>query len=87
MDDLTYHIASKHRERNQREMDNNLQRLMEFLNDNDLVINIGKMAILECMIKQKKGRRKGEPPQLIVQTEAVHYPPPLSHLPIPSHRR
>ena len=69
-DDLTYHIASEHRERNQIKMDRNLKRLQQFLNDNDLVINIGKTAILECMIKQKKGRNKGEPPQLVVQLPA-----------------
>ena len=82
-DDLTYHIASEHRERNKRKIDRNLQKLQQFLNDNDLVINIGKTAILECMIKQKKGRYRGEPPQLIVQlanpegNDPPPIPPPL----------
>ena len=47
-------------------MRNNLKRLEEFLDENELKINIGKTAIVENMIKQKKGKKTGNPPTLEV---------------------
>ena len=66
-DDATFHIASNSREHNKRKLMENLENLEKFLNDNDLVINVGKTAIIECMIKQKRGRMEGEPPNLTVE--------------------
>ena len=68
-DDATLHIASNSRESNKRKMIENLDNLEKFLNDNDLVINVGKTAILECMIRQKRGRMDGEPPNLTIEIE------------------
>ena len=46
----------------------NMKKLEDYLTDNELVINAEKTAILEAMIKQKKGRTVGEPPNLLVIT-------------------
>ena len=47
-------------------MNINLDRMEQYLNDNELIINSSKTHILECMIHQKKGRTKGDPPHLVV---------------------
>ena len=67
-DDTTYHIANKQRESNKMKIEENMLKLEDFLTDNELVINAEKTAILEAMIKQKKGRLRGEPPQLMITT-------------------
>ena len=67
-DDMTYHVANKHRVQNQLRININLSRLETFLTDNELAVNTGKMALKECMIKQKKGRLGGDPPHLVVRT-------------------
>ena len=36
------------------------------MSNHELAINVSKTNILECMIKQKKGRTTGDPPHLIV---------------------
>ena len=41
-DDVTYHIASKTRQRNQNKIVENLDKLQKILNDNKLALNIGK---------------------------------------------
>ena len=53
---------------NQYKITENMRKLEDFLTDNELVINAEKTAIMEAMIKQKKGRTKGEPPQLQITT-------------------
>ena len=63
-DDITYHIASKHRNMNQYKINENLKKLNIFLNDNELMLNVGKTHLLEIMTKQKKGRLQGQPPTL-----------------------
>ena len=40
----------------------NIARLENYLNNNELAINTDKTAILELIIKQKKGRTPGNPP-------------------------
>ena len=67
-DDATYQVASRYRVRNQLKLNINIAKLETFLNDNELSINVSKTSLLECMIKQKKGKTTGSPPHLIVQT-------------------
>ena len=67
-DDTTYIVSNKMRIHNQMRINLNLGRMEMFLTDNELVINTGKTAILECMIPQKKGKLNGSPPHLIVNT-------------------
>ena len=75
-DDTTYRISSRMRERNQTKLKEKLECIKNYLNSNDLVINMDKTILTECMIKQKQGRIRGTPPQLEVenaegQTETV----------------
>ena len=65
-DDATYSIASRTRNNNQTSLLRSLDELGCYLNDNKLIINTGKTAITECMIKQKKGKTPGPPPSLQV---------------------
>ena len=67
-DDLTYHIANKHRVQNQLRINLNMSRLEAFLTDNELAVNAGKTALKECMLKQKKARMHGDPPHLVVRS-------------------
>ena len=50
-------------------MKETLSRIDDFLTENELHINVGKITLLECMIPQKKGRTKGQPPELTVEEE------------------
>ena len=68
-DNITYHIANRQRDKNQEKITENLRKLKEFLNGNELALNTGKTAIIEMMIKQKRGHTTGEPPQLDIITE------------------
>ena len=68
-DDSTYSISNRDRNRNQMKLTENLKLMEMFLEDNKLVLNIGKTAITEFMIKQKRGRTGGQPPSLIVKNE------------------
>ena len=61
-DDASYHIASKQRNRNQVKLSQNLDKLADFLNANQLTINQDKTHLLEVMIKQKRGRLPADPP-------------------------
>ena len=47
-----------------------LLKIKEYLNLNDLVINMDKMVLSECMIKQKWGRTAGSPTELEVENAA-----------------
>ena len=65
-DDSIYIHSSKHRTVNQEQVNENFQRIRNFLNDNGLQINEGKTFLTEFMTKQKRGKLRGEPPQLNV---------------------
>ena len=65
-DDSTYRISSKLRRDNQKKLTEKLENIKNYLNANDLVINMDKTIITECMIKQKRGRIGGTPPELEV---------------------
>ena len=69
-DDTTYRISSRLRQTNQRKLEEKILKIKEYLNVNDLIINMDKTKITECMIKQKRGRMTGTPPQLIVENAA-----------------
>ena len=65
-DDSTYRISSRNRNYNQQKLSENLIRIGNYLNLNELIINMDKTKISECMIKQKRGRMTGLPPKLDV---------------------
>ena len=67
-DDSTYHIANKKRAENQDKINKNILRIKQFMNNNDLSMNIGKTKVLELMLKQKKGKIPGPPPMLTLWT-------------------
>ena len=69
-DDSTYRISNKFRKDNQETLKNKLLRIKKYLNSNDLIINMDKTVITECMIKQKRGITAGFPPELEVQNAA-----------------
>ena len=58
-DDLTMHIASKHRDLNQRNMTLKLRKIELFLQTNALTVNRDKTKIIETMLKQKRAKIKG----------------------------
>ena len=65
-DDSTYQISNKHRQPNQRKLSEVIGKLKIYLNTNELTINMDKTKLMETMIKQKKGRTPGTPPELII---------------------
>ena len=65
-DDATYVTASKSRETNQRNIEENMDKIKSFLNANELCINETKTTLIELMNKQKRARIKGNPLELTV---------------------
>ena len=65
-DDTNYRISNKFRRSNQMKLKKKLLDIKEYLNANDLVINMDKTVLTECMVKQKRGRLGGTPPELEV---------------------
>ena len=63
-DDLTMHIASKHRDRNQWKMTSKLKKIELFLQTNALTVNRDKTKIIESMLKQKQAKIKGIGPEI-----------------------
>ena len=68
-DDTTYIISSKIRNHNQQKLEDNLARIQEFLTTNYLTVNTKKTKLTETMIKQKRGRMAGTPPELKITLE------------------
>ena len=64
-DDTTYHISNYQRPRNLQKLTQNLQNFVDFLVANQLSVNRDKTHIEEIMIKQKRGRQMGHPPELL----------------------
>ena len=60
-DDTTYIVSDKHRTQNQLKINITLSKLEHFLTINELSINVSKTSVLETMIKQKKGKTRGDP--------------------------
>ena len=69
-DDATFLVLNKNRVMNQLKLNTSLAKLEIFLSMNELAINVSKTAIVECMIKQKRGKTPGEPPHLIVENQS-----------------
>ena len=66
-DDASYVCANKNRETNKHKIEKKLKELKSFLNTNKLTVNPGKTVIQELMIPQKRGKVRGEPPQIEVE--------------------
>ena len=56
------------RDQNQRRIEVILSRIKNFLNLNYLTVNESKTVLIEIMMKQKRARIPGSPPQLTVIT-------------------
>ena len=69
-DDAQFLVTSNDRNQNQESLIRNFDRIVEFLNANGLSVNQGKTGLTEYMSKQKRGRLRGQPPELRV-TEIV----------------
>ena len=70
---MTLHTTQQviNRMKNQDKINENLENLKTYLNDNELMLNVGKKThLLELMIKQKRGRLQGQSPQLEVTTDS-----------------
>ena len=63
-DDAVYYVSSKSREWNQDRIKVILDRLTVFLNANYLTVNKSKTVLQEFMLKQKRCKINGSPPQL-----------------------
>ena len=66
-DDTTILHSSNSRSHNQYKIVNNLKLIKEFLNDNNLTINMSKTNLLEVMVKQKHVRTPGAPPHILTK--------------------
>ena len=67
-DDSTFTITTKTRHQAQDKITDNIRKLKTYLDSNSLSINLGKTEIIEVMVRQKRARIGGTPPQLAVQT-------------------
>ena len=65
-DDSTVVIATKTRFRAQEKIVEILDRVKTYLDANSLSLNLGKTEIVESMVRQKRARIQGQPPQLSV---------------------
>ena len=69
-DDATFVIESKNREISQSKIEEATTSMKNFLNSQDLCVNMEKTCILETMVKQKRSRIKGVQPSLSIQMES-----------------
>ena len=51
-----------------RKITENAGKLKNFVNNNNMSINLGKTEVIEIMVQQKRARLPGVPPQLVVET-------------------
>ena len=65
-DDATYQVDNKRRQMNQIKLDENFLRIRDYMNNNELSMNMGKTTITEYMVCQKKGKTPGLPPKLTI---------------------
>ena len=63
-DDATVSIATKNREISQVKIEEVMENITNYLNSQELIINISKTNLLESMVKQKRNKLKGETPKL-----------------------
>ena len=55
----TYVVGNRSRQEHQQSIRRSIDEIKLLLDDNQLVINMPKTSLKECMIKQKKGRTPG----------------------------
>ena len=65
-DDSTYTVSNSRRPGNQTSIDRVQDEMCQYLNDNQLSMNMGKTHLTEIMIQQKRARIVGDPPHLTV---------------------
>ena len=65
-DDSTYVISTSTRYKTQEKISMNIRKIKNFMDANVLSINLGKMEIVECMVRQKRVRITGNEPQITV---------------------
>ena len=63
-DDATVSIATKTRDISQVKIEKVMEKIKNYLNSQELIINISKTNLLESMVKQKRKKIKGEIPKL-----------------------
>ena len=68
-DDTMFHIGNKSRAIIQNTISQNLNKLGDFMTANQLSINKDKTQVEEIMIKQKRARQPGRPPELHVPNQ------------------
>ena len=65
-DDSTFVITTNNRFETQDKIVSMIEKIKTFLDSNSLAINLGKTEIVEIMVRQKRVRIRGPPPQLSV---------------------
>ena len=63
-DDMTYVVETRNREASQLKVFSATERIKNFLNSQDLVVNLSKTTLLESMVKQKRTHLKWDQPSL-----------------------
>ena len=69
-DDATFVVETKNRDLSQKKIEDATTKMKNFLNSQDLCVNMEKTSIIECMVKQKRSRTMGEKPSLSIQKES-----------------
>ena len=69
-DDATYIVSRKTRIELQDKITENMDKIKDFLNNNDLTVNTSKTKMLEVMVKQKRTKIKGIQPEIVTTDEA-----------------
>ena len=70
-DDAEMILTGRNRRDMQDTIDDNFIKIKDFLNSNGLEINEGKMNLTEFLLKQKRSRLKGIPPELTASEKIV----------------
>ena len=63
-DDATLHITTKNREISQKIIPEKIEIIKNFLNSQELAVNVGKTNLLESMVRQKRQKLRGFQPTL-----------------------
>ena len=69
-DDATFIVQTKTRNESQVKIDNATIIIKNFLNSQELVVNLSKTTLLESIVKQKRARQKCIQPSLTTQKES-----------------
>ena len=66
-DDSTMVIMTDNRFEAQEKLNRNMEKNKKYMDANELSMNMGKTEIVQCMVRQKRTRIGGAPPQITVQ--------------------